>query len=180
MPGDTAQISVPNSYSASVGTVALGTLNSMLGGASGLSFDISSGFISSGAQNAYWVVTLGDGTVINSFSDNTGGPNGFDVGAGVGTSSCSGPSCGSKTFGESWSDFAASLSPTVASEDLLSVIVAVGGQGSNYSESIDSIILPGDVTATPLPSTLALFAGGLSVMALWARRRKQKDQAAAV
>jgi hypothetical protein len=175
---DTAQITIPNSYSASVGTVALGTLSSMLGGASGLSFDISSGFVSSVSQNAYWVITLGDGTVINSFSDNANGANGFDVGSGVDTSNCSGPSCGSHTFGESWSDFAASLSPTVADEAILSVIVEVGGQGSNYSESIDSITLPGDVTATPLPPTLALFAGGLGVMALLARRRKQKDQAA--
>jgi hypothetical protein len=36
----------------------------------------------------------------------------------------------------------------------------------------------GTVTATPLPGTLSLFAGGLAALGLLGRRRKQKAQAA--
>jgi hypothetical protein len=174
--GDTAQISVPNGYVATVGTVALGTLDSMLGGADGTSFDMSNGF-NAGGQNAYWVLTLADGTVINSFSDNVNGANGFDVNGGTATSSCSGTSCAGHSFGESWATFAADNS-TVAAEDLLSIMVEVGGQGVDYSQSIDSITLQG-VPATPIPTTIALFAGGLGIFGFLARRRKQNAQATA-
>ena len=38
--------------------------------------------------------------------------------------------------------------------------------------------LTGEITATPLPAALPLFAGGLSVMGLFGRRRKRKAEAA--
>jgi hypothetical protein len=55
--------------------------------------------------------------------------------------------------------------------------ISVGGwnTGNATTDTIDSITLPGDVTATPLPGTLSLFAGGIGLIVLLARRKKPKN-----
>jgi hypothetical protein len=176
---DSAQITISNGYTSSAGTVELGTLSTLL--AAGASYDNLSqtGVQTSPPPNlySYWVVTLANGDTLNSFSDNTLGSNPFGP-ASMGTSTCTGTCTGFNGF-SAFSNQPASY----LSSDVDSVTIEIGGFGGSQAaqtETIDSVTLPGDLPApTPLPATLALFAGGLGVLGLLARRRKQSAQAAA-
>jgi hypothetical protein len=48
------------------------------------------------------------------------------------------------------------------------------GSGLSFAQDTDNLALLGDLQTTPLPAALPLFAGGLGVIGLLARRRKQK------
>ena len=52
------------------------------------------------------------------------------------------------------------------------------GSGLSFAQDTDNLALSGDLQATPLPAALPLFAGGLGLFGLIARRRKQRYAAA--
>ena len=69
--------------------------------------------------------------------------------------------------------------PGVSSLDDIAGIAITGSilNGSSSESNITGIT--GNITATPLPATLPLFATGLGAMGLFGWRRKRKSQAAA-
>ena len=182
---DTATVTIPSGY---LGTTSLGTLSNLvsLGAAGGVSFDLASG--GSNGQYAYWNVELTNGAnsaIINAFGDNKLGANPFNQGV-AGNSSvdasvgyCNGVNCG-LGFGSTWATVDGTVVDGLAlgSWTVNALTISVGGwdTGNATTDTIDSITLP---SATPIPAALPLFAGGLGLLGLFGRRKRQQVQATA-
>jgi hypothetical protein len=183
---DTATVTIPSGF---LGTTSLGTLSNLvsLGAAGSVSFDLATG--GSNGQFAYWNVELTNGAhtaIINAFGDNFLGANPFNQGV-AGNSSvdasvgyCDGVNCGFG-FGSTWATVDALVVDGLAlgSWTVASLTISVGGWDTGHAttDTIDSITLPGNVAATPIPAALPLFAGGLGLLGMFSRRRKQKVSA---
>jgi hypothetical protein len=193
---DTATVSIPSAY---LGTTNLGTLNNFLTNYTGnVSFNLATAS-AAGSQYAYWDVELQDPNnsaekvVLNAFGNNALGANAWNGNSSVGYVFVSNTLTTqvAYTFGSTWSTVAGVTvdGSTLGTWDIIALTVSVGGWDAcattptsgtcPQTDTINSITLPGTVTATPLPAALPLFVGGLGVMGLFGWRRKQKAQAAA-
>jgi hypothetical protein len=81
-----------------------------------------------------------------------------------------------------YSSGAITISGTTASHFLLNLTSSNGigiEFGPNaYDVGIDNVVFSANLTATPLPAALPLFAGGLGILGLVGARRKRRQQAA--
>jgi hypothetical protein len=175
------------------GTNSLGTLSNVVseGAAGDISFDLATSSNGGNGQFAYWNVELvnpndtAETAIINAFGDNKTGANPFNQGtAGNSSVDASGGYDQAGTalgfgFGSTWATVDAySYDGTdLGSWDVAALTISVGGwdTGKTTTDTIDSLTLPG--TATPLPSALPLFVGGLGGIGLlgWRSSRKRRN-----
>jgi hypothetical protein len=197
---DTATLTIQNGYDG----VSLGTLGSLLtaGAANNVTFNLLSATGNGSPQTnanylAYWNVELtntinGTTALINSFSNNALPPSTNGLNEPNATSASSYIIDGSNgNFFTTWSNVesdseqslgicsTAGCSESLSDWTVSAVTISVGGwdSGQTETDTISSVSLPG--TATPLPATLPLFAGGLGMLGLLRRRTKQKAQVTA-
>jgi hypothetical protein len=188
---DTATVTIPSGF---LGTTSLGNLSNVvsMGAAGNISFDLATSSNGGNGQFAYWNVELtcaagcttnGQTAIINAFGDNLTGANAFNQGV-AGNSSIDasgGYSNGTALpfgFGSTWATVDGTTVDGLAlgSWTVSSLTISVGGWDTSKTttDTIDSITLPGSVTATPLPATLPLFIGGLGMIGMMAGRKRRK------
>jgi hypothetical protein len=187
---DTGVVLIPNGYD---GVSLPSTLGAFITSPGTSSFNLVSGTNAVGgnvtstpssANGAYWdfeITNPNDGTkaIVNAFGINSTGANA--VSATSGFTAVLYPATGSGTVNDyftGWSNLSSTTLDGLAlsSWDLTGVTIAVGGwytATGAATDDISSITLPGTLTATPLPAALPLFAGGLGLMGLFARRRNR-------
>ena len=164
-----------------------GTLQAAFGGGGGQTYD-------TGNDDVYYgVVNSSSQRVLNISLSGTGGPFGFEFdGIGAGTPAGSGiypgvGGCG--TTASCTTPSGVDNSPNGYGGPISSFLVTDVNNGSvlfgaglapgdttyfALEATVDAVSVTGVNTATPLPAALPLFAGGLGVMGLLARRRKRK------
>jgi hypothetical protein len=109
------------------------------------------------------------------------------VGLNIGGTESSGNIVGGATYGATgvdategnWSTFTATYVASVTGLSI-SIILDDNAPAENQQGYWDNVRLSDNITsvgATPLPAALPLFAGGLGVMGLLARRRKRRSAA---
>jgi hypothetical protein len=196
---DTATLTITNANASGL-TVPTPLSTLVAEGAAGeISFNLLSA-TAQGGQYAYWNVELSNGmgntAIINAFGDNILGANPFNQGAAGNSSvdaSVAYDNLGNKAifaFGSTWATVDSTVFDGLAlgSWTVIGLTISVGGWDTNtdgtgaQTDVIDSITLPGSVSATPLPAALPLFAGGLSLFGgagLWRKRRAKAAAALA-
>jgi hypothetical protein len=164
-----------------------GSLQAAFSAGSGQTYD-------TGLDDVYYGVVNSSSLLVNNITlSGTGGPFGFENdGIGAGTPAGSGiyPGAGGcGTTASCTTPSAVDNSPNGYGGPISSFLVVDVNNGSvlftgglapgattyfALEATVDNVSVTGVNTATPLPAALPLFAGGLGVMGLLARRRKLK------